>query len=552
MIRSSFQFIQGIGAKTERNLWAAGIYTWDDLKTKIGRSSLGKRGREAAISHLSQAEKALNEQDATFFTAHLPKSEHWRLYSGFQHGILFLDIETTGLSLYYDDITLIGTFDGVNYRHFLVNHNMDEFPSYVSNYKILVTFNGTLFDLPFLRKQFPGIDLPPIHIDLRYLLRSVGISGPLKKVETRLGIQRAESIQGLNGRTAVVLWNRFLEGDEMALQELLLYNSYDTANLQILLRYCYYQKLNEIKGEMNSANYQMELGESASYGGVDYEAVFPVSRIPAIAVRRDSRGSAQVFHDGKPSITIDRDKLQRNEVRVESLLQKLSAQGDRPVVVGIDLTGSEGKASGVCVLEGRKAHLDLLKTDDELVGRVEEARPSIVSIDSPLSLPIGRCCTSKTCHCAEYGITRECERILWGRGVRVYPCLIDSMCALTARGMRLTKRLVTQGYTVIESFPGAAQDVLGFPRKRIDLEGLKFGLRSMGIEPLTPRQTTTHDEIDALTSALVGYFFLAGEYEALGNEEEGYLIIPAIRKGISTNLQVNIPAVRDMVSAGSR
>jgi hypothetical protein len=40
----------------------------------------------------------------------------------------------------------------------------------------------------------------------------------------------------------------------------------------------------------------------------------------------------------------------------------------------------------------------------------------------------------------------------------------------------------------------------------------------------------SHDELDAITSALVGYFYLANEYEALGNEDEGYLIVPRLNR----------------------
>jgi hypothetical protein len=36
----------------------------------------------------------------------------------------------------------------------------------------------------------------------------------------------------------------------------------------------------------------------------------------------------------------------------------------------------------------------------------------------------------------------------------------------------------------------------------------------------------THDELDAVTSALVGYFYLAGAYEGLGADDENYMIIP--------------------------
>ena len=36
----------------------------------------------------------------------------------------------------------------------------------------------------------------------------------------------------------------------------------------------------------------------------------------------------------------------------------------------------------------------------------------------------------------------------------------------------------------------------------------------------------THDEVDAVTSALVGLFYLANDYIALGTPSEDYLIVP--------------------------
>ncbi len=123
---------------------------------------------------------------------------------------------------------------------------------------------------------------------------------------------------------------------------------------------------------------------------------------------------------------------------------------------------------------------------------------------------------------------RECEKILKRRGVNVYPCLIKSMQNLTNRGMRLSKTLKKRGSEVIESYPGAAQDILRFPRKRINLAELEIDLMNMGIKPFSDDETITHDEIDALTSALVGYFYLAGMYEAVGDFNEGFLIIPDI------------------------
>ncbi len=91
--------------------------------------------------------------------------------------------------------------------------------SHLKKYKLIVTFNGKLFDIPFIRKLYPNINIPEIHIDLRYLLRSVGIDGPLKKIETRMGISRPPEISNLNGREAVVLWNRFLNGNNEDLEK---------------------------------------------------------------------------------------------------------------------------------------------------------------------------------------------------------------------------------------------------------------------------------------------------------------------------------------------
>ncbi len=104
--------------------------------------------------------------------------------------------------------------------------------------------------------------------------------------------------------------------------------------------------------------------------------------------------------------------------------------------------------------------------------------------------------------------------------------MLPSMESLTRRGIELAKRLRAAGCRVIESYPGAAQDILGIPRKRASLEELKQGLSSAGIAGDFVTSKVTHDEVDAITSALVGLFYLADEYIALGTATEDYLIVP--------------------------
>lgn len=198
-------------------------------------------------------------------------------------------------------------------------------------------------------------------------------------------------------------------------------------------------------------------------------------------------------------------------------------------VIGIDLTGSETKASGWAVLENGLAVTDTVFTDENLLSRIQTEKPDLVSIDCPLSLPIGRISVfDDDPGRQEFGINRNCEKMLLKKGIRAYPPLIKSMQKLTQRGILLAQKIKIMGFPVIESFPGGAQDILGIPRKQKGLPLLISGLAQFGIEGDFYQKKVVHDEIDALTSALVGVFFLSGNYESIGNEAEGCIIIPKL------------------------
>jgi uncharacterized protein YprB with RNaseH-like and TPR domain/predicted nuclease with RNAse H fold len=528
MIKSTFIFIPGIGEKTEENLWKRGILTWGDLKESAHIIGLSKTKRRIIEDYLDRAEDALDTHDASFFATHLPQKEYWRIYKEIRDKALFLDIETTGLSLYYDRITLIGAFNGQKTKFFVKDNNLEEVVTYLQDYELIVTFNGKLFDIPFIKREFPGATIPPIHIDLRFLLRNLGVTGPLKKIEEKLGIQRPKEVQEINGREAAVLWSRFVKGEDKALEKLLLYNLYDTTNLQGIMHLCYRKKVEELKPKMNHNQYQQKLTGTRGNDKTDYHldtVVYPT--IPAVNTRCTHNGLLEVYLKNELLFSINRKNIERIEVDIENLIEKIENREHNPISVGIDLSGSERRKSGFCILEERKAYLEAVNTDDELISKTMRVCPAVISIDSPLSLPKGRCCTDDSCDCRKYGITRECERILKKRGINVYPCLIKSMQKLTERGIKLAKLFEEYGCEVIESYPGAAQDILGIPRKRVNLKELETDLRNMGVQVTSERETITHDELDALTSALVGYFYLAGNYEAIGNIDEEYLIIPA-------------------------
>jgi len=182
-------------------------------------------------------------------------------------------------------------------------------------------------------------------------------------------------------------------------------------------------------------------------------------------------------------------------------------------VIGIDLTGSENKASGFATLwPDGLAQTERVKTDDEMLELVDAYGPSLISIDSPLSLPED-----------PTKIYRECELTLKRRGISVFWCLLPTMKNLTMRGIALAGKLRKSGFDVIESYPGAAQDILNIPRKGKSIEALRRGLLAYGIQG---NLEVSHDELDAITAAIVGQLYLKGDYEALG-----CLILPK-RKGM--------------------
>ncbi len=204
-----------------------------------------------------------------------------------------------------------------------------------------------------------------------------------------------------------------------------------------------------------------------------------------------------------------------------------SAAEGQGAAVGIDLTASETRESGWCALRGDLAAVRRLASDEAIVRATVWAQPDVVSLDAPLSLPHGRLRVDDgDPGRAQYGIMRRCERALRSRGIPVYPCLLPSMQKLTERGMRLAAALRAEGIAVIECYPGGAQDVLGIPRKRAGLESLRAGLAQLGLRGAWTQGKITHDELDAITAALVGRCWARGEFEALGDPDEGLIVLP--------------------------
>jgi predicted nuclease with RNAse H fold/uncharacterized protein YprB with RNaseH-like and TPR domain len=506
LLASTFQHLDGISSKREHQLWMEGVKNWDDYQSVQDSQLVLFEDVPCTPFYLGfeQSRKALESGDAEFFARRLIRPDHYRIALAFPEKTLFLDIETTGLSLYYDTITLIGWSMSDRLGFLLPGDPIDEFSSVLSDAKVLVTFNGSLFDLRFIRKQFPQLNVPPAHVDLRFLARRVGLNGGQKRIEDLLELKRPDSISGMDGKTAPVLWHEYCFGMVSSLETLLNYNYCDIQGMKLIFD-------RVVDMVMEKDQMPSWLRSHSKFGSV----------MKLLGEESPLHGELMSHQPFVPRITL-----------------KDLGMTDQCCFVGIDLTASEKRASGFCALRGNEATTSLLSSDDEIVATVVAAKPKIVSIDSPLSLPFGRSTVSdEDPNRKSAGIMRHCERILKKRGINVYPCLIKSMQMLTQRGMRLAAHLRSLGIPVIESYPGAAQDIMGIPRKGSSIELLKKGLIRFGIEgDFVERAKVTHDELDAITSALVAGFFWSGAFEALGTEEEGFLIVPDLRERATMNL----------------
>ncbi len=236
MLERTFIHIPGIGPKTERAIWLRGIETWDDFLHY--RGEIFSLARDEYVRE-QLLESKRNLGNILFFKRRLCAKEIWRLYGAFRNKAVYLDIETTGGYQGTNEITVIGLYDGEQYCAFINGKNLEKFESVISEFDLVITFNGSTFDLPFIKKWFRHITLPPVHIDLRFLLRKIGYKGGLKKIERQVGINREAEIRDMDGYDAVQLWEAHRLGNDRALDLLVEYNRADVINLEPLMTFCY-------------------------------------------------------------------------------------------------------------------------------------------------------------------------------------------------------------------------------------------------------------------------------------------------------------------------
>lgn len=255
MLTRSFIFARGMTEELERGLWSRGVIDWDILRRHRGEAVevLGEARSQRLVQAVNEADQARTAKDLAWFRTQWPEREMWRLWQGWceDDECALVDIETTGRTPGYDQITVIGLSDGSREEAFVADkpqpgdQALAAFPAAIRRFALLVTFNGLGFDVPFIEKHYraQGFRFEQPHLDLLPVARSVGLTGGLKDMEQQLGIVRDDDIADMRGHEAIALWGAWKAGDLNAYQRLVTYCKADCTNLRAFADQVYRRKV---------------------------------------------------------------------------------------------------------------------------------------------------------------------------------------------------------------------------------------------------------------------------------------------------------------------
>jgi len=184
----------------------------------------------------------------------------------------------------------------------------------------------------------------------------------------------------------------------------------------------------------------------------------------------------------------------------------------KTIIIGIDLAGIATNPTGWALLENKAVSTDHLYHDEEILKHITECRPNLTAIDAPLSLP------------EKGALMRKADREMHKRGYPVFPPRFPAMEKLTLRAIRIVQEIKRRGFNVIEVHPTSSRKALKMPTK--EWKKIQTTFIHMGLEGNLKTRILTPHEIDATTAALTGHLHLQGKTELIGDEKEGYIIVP--------------------------
>ncbi|WP_337642909.1 ribonuclease H-like domain-containing protein, partial [Anthropogastromicrobium sp.] len=208
--------------------------------------------------------------------------------------LVFLDIETTGLTPATSSIYLIGAVyhqqmewhirqwfsDSLNSEQEI----LEDFFSFIKNYQVVVSFNGETFDIPFLKKCAAAYGLNTDALDN---IRSFDLYRHLRPVKTLLQLENLKlatlesylnisRLDQATGKEMIAVYHDYLEtGDKRLYQVLLLHNEDDLKALPQIMPLLSY--LDIFRSEWTLAGYSLSTASSSLTIVVDCSVKVPVA-----------------------------------------------------------------------------------------------------------------------------------------------------------------------------------------------------------------------------------------------------------------------------------
>ena len=181
------------------------------------------------------------------------------------------------------------------------------------------------------------------------------------------------------------------------------------------------------------------------------------------------------------------------------------------IIIGIDLAGVPKNPTGWASWKNKAISTCHLYENKEILEQLTKIKPVLVAIDAPLSLP-------------KEGAMRKADREMHRRGYPVFPPRFPAMEKLTLRARKITQQIKRGELHIIEVHPTSTRKALKMPAK--NWKEIQSIFIQLGLEGDLKTRVLTPHEIDAVTAALTGYLHLQGKTELIGNEEEGYIVVP--------------------------
>lgn len=234
--------LPGVGTTTERMIWEQGVASWNKLINIDALRGISRR-RLSTLQEIAADISARLEGGCKMDLMPLiPRAEQWRFLGEWNSVYAALDVECVSagrdrtpvmisIQKGFSECTTLVRGDDLCWR---------SFSDALRGARIVITFNGSSFDLPILKEHGYRLPSRAVHIDLRRFCRRAGLYGGLKDIERTLGIGRRRELEFSTEEQVAYLWRIWERlGRCNALSLLQEYNQQDVKSLVLLSRYLY-------------------------------------------------------------------------------------------------------------------------------------------------------------------------------------------------------------------------------------------------------------------------------------------------------------------------